>query len=1346
MKNNLKRKLGVLILIFTMVMSTVNLSFAEENILAETTEENVAENIVEQNDENAINEQSAQDNEQILIEEDNNATPQETETKYFTKVYKANESVDVNDLKKGDVLLAGATIKRKSDRDRYDIGEGETDFSKTGNSFTENMIVTDTDTSSTGMLMWKTYTYKVSLSTKYDTISIKDTTNYVDYIGYYENKKSLDSCPISKTGYTPNLYTDNAGSEEYTYNNTIENPLYVKWTPIKYTIEFTPNGASGDAISKEYTYDDLPVILAASSDATFTPTEDYYVLDGWSYKGQKYELGAQINQNFANKQTTLEFEAVWKDTRIDFPGAFNSNILYLNPFTKKITDADNANDKDVSAETLFNAVIDAQSLVASGDALKYDEEYYTVSYSFSENKNYTNDLNGFGENTDDRWIKIEFKGNENYKPGEIKKKINVQDPREDLDIKTVDNPSIYWNPATRKKTNENNENETELSAEVLFNEVVASGDAVSYSAELYSISYKTGNNKYSTDIEDFAKNGASSQDVRIEIKGNNGYKPITINATITLIDPRTEIENPFNDYPSYTVASGDSTISTAEIKEKVIVGIVKSDYQSIRSNFEIKYLSKKNTWKELNAEIDAFEGEHRFGDLEEETVRLSYAGNKAYQGFNNKEVTIKIDKSRASLDISLREFSELEYSQIMEGDTQEKLIHALYNIINVESTDSGFIVKYDASRNKKGDYRDLAYVPGRNSSNHSFAENGETSTTEIIIVAYSGSDSIAACTMDPVTVTIKKKDPSTVKLHSNPQYGYSLSQDKPAVKSAIFEQIVDTSASTPNNITVDQVDIEYKAGLLGSSYKNLNYKPSGLELLTMHAFGEKDVETIRVTYKGTEQYGSSEATVALKLYDPRHDSSITCDKKLLQSNLSVKYNSDKEALLKACKDAILERGVTVSYKDASGNAHNVEKDSLANYITVTCDDANVKLLQSSTVNVIFAGNTVCKGSATTTQINFTQDESSLEITNKDAIKNVEYSGQPVNIEVDTKPGNLEYIKVIAGLDGNFKGFVGLDVSDSMKERIMREIVPQNDSSEQGGLIGMIGGFIDAIVDKIVDWTVDSAVEQFNNMIIGLQDEMDATDFKSLVNRLNELLQTDQGQALLEKMNLNPEVFDQIIKVINALPDIGDNITIKLIEAPSDAGLYSATVISTDMNYKLATDSVTYRINKKDAQIVFNENDNKPVDDADDAGNDISGIISQAQKLFQSLDLLGLSRQGATAEIKLEELKNAQLNGILMVDGKKETKGTESIKNLFIGRTKAGKTYIQTNKAPTEAGTYLQVCYLSGGNYEAASVSRTLKITSDDDTSTGNIFTRISEFFANLFKPITNLFNRNKATE
>lgn len=535
-----------------------------------------------------------------------------------------------------------------------------------------------------------------------------------------------------------------------------------------------------------------------------------------------------------------------------------------------------------------------------------------------------------------------------------------------------------------------------------------------------------------------------------------------------------------------------------------------------------------------------------------------------------------------------------------------------------------------------------------------------------------------------------------------------LGKDSSTYNEIVFNAALDAANSVPAGLTAGDVTIEYNADSVVGVWKSLDYTPAWYEL-TRHAFGKKDPEQIRIRYAGNDQYPASSITLTVKPVDGRTVTHIS-----MNAATSIQYSEDFDALKAKVYRQLAPTVVDeVTGKPVNGLSRNdFEIDGLEQKVG------------EYTVTMKFKGNGTYKPSEATATVTVTKAPSSVKVKNT----SITY-GNTVAVAdlVSSTPSNKETepVIVVAGIDGDGKGYLSIDLS------------------YVGG--GKAQSAINSILHLDKGFTLDGLINLLNN---------DAT-------------MTALRLALKAAGVENPDqVIDSLKSALDTAQDLGlGGSTVALGGTPSKAGVYLVTAVATSGNYETSAGVGYLTIAPKTEDVTLTWNTSTPkggfavgsdelanfdfgakvVDsDAAVAGAKVRYLITGIAydgSTFKSTDpnvkptkpgcytevayVLGGNYAAApiTRAFKISRLETtismgdeiheydgaAQAMNAQVYVGDQPLEGAELTFSYF-GMSASGAFDVKLDGMPTEAGTYKVVAtYLGDAQHATSSKATTLKI-------------------------------------
>lgn len=404
--------------------------------------------------------------------------------------------------------------------------------------------------------------------------------------------------------------------------------------------------------------------------------------------------------------------------------------------------------------------------------------------------------------------------------------------------------------------------------------------------------------------------------------------------------------------------------------------------------------------------------------------------------------------------------------------------------------------------------------------------------SEVALDAPSYTDHVATVTGVPVLTkdghyTLKVSTAKAgIKGIDGAEVGVLGRSDKSAYKQLVFNAAFDQQGSVPAGLSADDVEIKFNAGgTFGDVWRSLDFTP-GLFNFGQHEFGangDGSTEQIRITYAGNDQYPGSSVELSVTVVDGRYKTEMSCN-----TNVSIQYNTDADAMRDELYKALAPR---VTYTDDAGNTATVPGTSNDSFefdgIKLPTDVGEYTGVTVKYKGTTSEGNQLgyqpCSVEGVTVTV--TKAPSKVKVTSK----SLTY-GETVKISdlVNSEPSNKETkpITVIAGIDGDAKGYVSVDLS-----------------------------YYSPAVQKVI------------NRVLRLDQGISLGELAEIVN--NDAMMTALAAMLKAAGVENPEqIVNGLKTVLNSLTQYGlGSSTVALGGTPSKAGVYVTVAATTSGNYK-----------------------------------------------------------------------------------------------------------------------------------------------------------------------------------
>lgn len=743
-----------------------------------------------------------------------------------------------------------------------------------------------------------------------------------------------------------------------------------------------------------------------------------------------------------------------------------------------------------------------------------------------------------------------------------------------------------------------------------------------------------------------AANSDGSYQVRI--KGNNNVVTVTKFAKLKSdieVNEGVEVTLPYDE---------DANVNYDALKENIFNSVVKSSNPELTvKDVNIQYYATgkvifdgipKKDWTSLEGSKDTFT---EYPAISEGTqkIKISYNGNDTYYGAE-KEVNITV-KDRTPSDITVNEGQTVklaynddltvDYAQV-EKDIFDKVIATSTPKLTVDDV----TIQYHA-KGLIGLTNKWVSIKGEkvNGVNYPAISEGE----QEIRINYKGSKDYKPHTVE---TTINVVDRATVDVVTNEgPYNVSMkfnkdqSYDYDATAKAIYEAVI---KSTNPELSFEDFKVEYNAD--PTSVLDVWYELSNSAALNFNKFKAGTWE-IRLSWNATKEYKGGNIVVTVNVEDNRLESAVT-----LKEGTSVTYNMDAQEMKKALfnsidfskstlpsKDELSVDDFTYEYYGTNVVAGNID-GGIKQWAPV--EGGKVTLLDypqmpagEQKVRITYKGNSDYRPS--------TSGETTITV--KKA--KVKVSVHSTNIFADEELS---------------KDFITTNPADKFDVYTVYAGATSNVSV--GLYLDLPARFTDnkAVIDVLDPIVKNVFGKTFTQM---MQDGV-------TVGELRKLFSTQELLDLLEKLHIDTGTFGQILKVINKLPGIADNVRVGF-GTPNRAGLYAVTAVTDNKNYEtgVGIGALLVKQHVKGVKLIWNQKFTK-------------GKISK------------------------EEAQNFDFKATVTYNG--EAVSDENVHYLYTGVQSNLKPYSSTTKAPTEPGVYTMTAVTVGGNYQAAPIIRTFTIT------------------------------------
>lgn len=739
-----------------------------------------------------------------------------------------------------------------------------------------------------------------------------------------------------------------------------------------------------------------------------------------------------------------------------------------------------------------------------------------------------------------------------------------------------------------------------------------------------------------------AANSDGSYQVRI--KGNNNVVTVTKFAklkSVIEVNQGVEVTLPYDE---------DANVNYAALKENIFNSVVKSSNPELTVNdVNIQYYaSATNMGITTHAWVDLNGGKANLVDYQAisegtQKIKISYNGNDTYYGAK-EEVNITV-KDRTPADITVNEGQTIKLAYNDDATVNyDKVREDIFNKVVESSTPDLTVddvtIQYYASTKTLGvpSQAWVALEGGKDVVNYPAISEG----AQTIRIIYKGSKDYKPRTVE---TTINVVDRATVDVVTNEgPYNVSMkfnkdqSYDYDATAKAIYEAVI---KSTNPELSFEDFKVEYNAD--PTSVLDVWYELSNSAALNLNKFKAGTWE-IRLSWNATKEYKGGNIVVTVNVEDNRLESAVT-----LKEGTSVTYNMDAQEMKKVLfnsidfskstlpsKDELSVDDFTYEYYGTNVVAGNID-GGIKQWAPV--EGGKVTLLDypqmpagEQKVRITYKGNSDYRPS--------TSGETTITV-------------KKAKVKVKVHSTNIFADEELS------KDFITTNPADKFDVYTVYAGATSNVSL--GLYLDLPARFTDNNVLKLLDPVVESVFgKTFTQM---MQDGV-------TVGELRKLFSTQELLDLLEKLHIDTGTFGQILKVINKLPGIADNVRVGF-GTPNRAGLYAVSAVTDNKNYEtgVGIGALLVKQHVKGVKLIWN------------------------QKL---------------TKISKEEAQNFDFKATVTYNG--AAVSDENVHYLYTGVQSNLKPYSSTTKAPTEPGVYTMTAVTVGGNYQAAPIIRTFTIT------------------------------------
>ena len=740
---------------------------------------------------------------------------------------------------------------------------------------------------------------------------------------------------------------------------------------------------------------------------------------------------------------------------------------------------------------------------------------------------------------------------------------------------------------------------------------------------------------------------AGTHEIQISYAGNDAYYGVDAQVQVSFKERAASEINVKKDQTIKLSYNDDATVNYDEVREDIFNKVVESSTPDLTvDDVTIQYYASTKTAGFSSEEWVALEGgqvglaKYPAMSEGEHTIRFIYAGDAEHTS-RTVEATIKVtDRETPTIEVNENTSVKLAYNDDLTVDydqVEKDIFDKVIETSTPQLTADDVTIQYHAKglaglTNKWVSVKGEKVYPAISEGEH-----------EIRII-YKGSKDYKPHTVE---TTINVVDRATVDVVTNEgPYNVSMkfnkdqSYDYDATAKAIYEAVI---KSTNPELSFEDFKVEYNAD--PTSFVDVWCELNNNNTLNLNKFKAGTWE-IKLSWNATKEYKEGNIVVKVNVEDNRLGSAVT-----LKDGATITYNMDAQAMKKALFESIdfskstlpskAELSVddfTYEYYGKNVLAGNID-GGVENWAPVEGGKVNLFLdypqmpAGEQKVRITYKGNSDYRPS--------TSGETTITV--KKA--KVKVSVHSTNIFADEELS---------------KDFITTNPADKFDVYTVYAGATSNVSL--GLYLDLPARFTDnAVVIKALDPIVEKLFgKSFTQM---MQDGV-------TVGELRKLFSTQELLDLLDKLHIDTGTFGQILKVINKLPGIADNVRIGF-GTPNRPGLYAVTAVTANKNYEtgVGIGALLVKQHVKGVKLVWN------------------------QKL---------------TKISKEEAQNFDFKATVTCNGKAVS--DENVHYLYTGVQSNLKPYSSTTKAPTEPGVYTMTVVTIGGNYKASPITRTFTIT------------------------------------
>ena len=636
-------------------------------------------------------------------------------------------------------------------------------------------------------------------------------------------------------------------------------------------------------------------------------------------------------------------------------------------------------------------------------------------------------------------------------------------------------------------------------------------------------------------------------------------------------------------------------------------------------------------------------------------IQISFKGDDTYKA--SSETTTVTFTERPGIEATTNENPTFKLAftadgEAIYGNIRQQVWDAVVVSTNPTLTVDDVTIEYYATA-KTGEAKSWMPLEGGTKDLRTYPAIGEG--TQKVRITWGGSKNYAPWSWEgDVVVTGRAAAPFQLKqgvtevaMVYNRDQSINYEETAQALREALLE-------STDPNISIDDVTVEYKAGL--GIFEPLDYKAT----ISSNNFGLGE-QTIRFTWGGNADYQAYTLEVTVKMTDTRIVSEV-----VLKTGASITYNMDANVMLQAIFENLIDWGAS----------------TLPEKSTLSVADFTIEYYAENEVEVdgMTTGGKVYRympiEGGTVNFLNYPQmgaGEQQIRVT---------FKGDEAYRPSTPIEGNLTVNKAKVSVKVHSTSIYADEAKDKLGEGFVT-----TDPADKFDIYTIYGGMTSDVTTSVF---VQLPERITNNKLLKLIDDtlsaagkptlsdimQKGTTVGELKEYLNDLLNSDALTALgglLSKAGIDLDTLRQISDTLNKLPGLLDNVRVAF-GVPDQAGIYTVYAITNNKNYETGVGTGMLLVKKH-----------------------YSGVKLQWNQTIPN------------GKLTAEAAKNFDFGVTLMYDGKPAEKQT-NVHYLYSGFTSKWRPYSSTTTPPTEPGRYVMTVVTLGGNYQAAPIMRAFQIT------------------------------------